>query len=258
MKNILKVQLFQLKKEKAVPVLLISGLLLSLASALLLAEEQSRMNIQMKGSLYVIGGLYVNAIIVVGITFLQTAYIVCKDFGDKTICYEIQSGYERKSILLGRVAVAMVLCLFVAVLCMVVPVTVISARYGYGNYVAVQSLVIRLLIFLIIVFRLISEIVLISVIIKKTHFAYMAGFIIGMLEMGISSETEYPYITIFNSIYALFEFDTKGFLHIDGRFDFTVAAALSAEVYVPVIVASLLIGGICLAGAYVFFKDDDV
>jgi ABC-type transport system involved in multi-copper enzyme maturation permease subunit len=258
MKQILSMQWFQLKRDKWLWI----SMLLVFVLECLVAQADMNMNLDYvayNGSLYAATDLYLNYFIAAICELIAVASIMGKDYTDKTINYEILHGYSRDDSFWGRSVPAILTGVFAALLSMVVPIFYISLRYGWGAYISVSGLVLRLALFAIVSVRLCCELVFISVLVKKTDRIYIVSGLLAFLELALmASEVKFAKISYFLLGDILFYYDFTSIFHLDGTYEIQMVDVLDIQNVMLVVGISIAIGAGCILAARSFFRRDDM
>ena len=172
MKNIMKSQLYQLRKERLVWLVYIGLLLMPIANIFLQGELTLEGDYPTQAFLAENGFFYV----FVSLMFLFTlaGFAGCGDFLDKTVNYELMTGHKRIEVYLGRV----IPCLIVGVIGFAVmtalPLIVNTAMHGWGTKLDIGEMVLRYCLLIFPIIRILCT-ALFFVFVIKNPYIVMAG-----------------------------------------------------------------------------------
>ena len=193
MKKIIRSQLYQLFLDKAIIVILIPWLI-SLAAAIIQRESDVSISVPEDlppGSLVFVKIWLENHSDTTIFAFIISALLLAKDFGDKTINYEILSGKTRTQVLFSRFIIAIVINeLMMLIQLWVYPLTY-AVRFGWGINYSVRDALITTMLMIFYIFRVTAEVALFAVLLKRKSFTYFVpsvlmfvGSIIGEMIFG--------------------------------------------------------------------------
>lgn len=262
--NVIQAQMYQLKRDKMVWGIFLVALVLDgifvfrsmldgtegLSGSLIIAEN---------GSMYCIGGMLVILVLV--------ANVVGKDFTDKTLNYEILSGHSRQEVFFGRFIVAAVAGMISSFLVMVLFPVVLSLIFGWGTTVNLQEVMIRYVLIFITLFRIVCELTFITILTKNPYLTYLAGFVLGYIQIFIDMiKMEFPdWFANKNSVLLsiwhcldLLDFRDSTTPLLDESGQILYQSALELPGILQSIGTSLIFGGIIMIISYVFFWHNDL
>ncbi len=113
------------------------------------------------------------------------ASFMCRDWKNKTMYLDVLSGYSRKEVFFGRVIPAFAIGVLAMLILTYGGAIAYSTINGWGPGASIGSILIVMLEFLILLFRLMGEMVLLSVIFKRTSIVVIAVLILDYLEFYI-------------------------------------------------------------------------
>lgn len=250
MRNIVKAQFYQLKKESLVYVMFFVVLILQMTTGF--GEMSNKQNVSgseyivTMGSFAVSWSLFFVAVIV--------GQLMGKDFMDRTANYEVMTGHLRKDVFWGRVIPAMLIGTAGALLLILAPAAVMSLIYGWGTNFTVGQYLLRVFLMIFPLMRIVSELVFFTILIKNTYITIAFGYFLVMLGemfpsnvvLGISNLNllcEYP-------AWEIYSFGDYSYAMYD--------ASLSAATVLRTLTASLAFGAAFLTVSYSYFKRDDL
>lgn len=263
MRQIMKAQLYQLQKNRLPAIVFI--LLLFIQCTQMLGESDF-MNGQSPGALiaagdYVAGnGIYVTLYALVFALFF-TAYVCGVDFVDKTTNYELMSGHERKDVYFGRAVLSIIGGTVGTMLLCAFPVLVGSIAGEWGDSISFLDVLVRYLLSFFPIARIVCEFVCLTFFVKNAYIVMAVGVVVplygGMLPAMFTEGTA-SFLGV-TSVAKLYDFSSWGTYTLVGEKNIVIYdAAMKAGEVVPVILASIIFGGLFLMLGYWFFKKDDL
>jgi len=255
--NIMKAQRYQLKRDKMVYGMILFVLAMS---GIFLGELVSETPDDICGSTVVaeLGSLF----LMVSLLFLLVvvADIVGNDFVDKTIHYEVLSGHSRKQVYFGRVIPAVIYgTAGTIILSMFFPVLV-TVTQGFGSLMEEEGVWLRYGLLVFVFFRLICELVFLTVITKNAHITYLIGFVFSYAQMIILAlmDSENKYLMGIGNCLELLNFENWSTVFLNEQEQIFFHSALEPEMVIGTIVISMVFGVLSLILGYVYFKHDDL
>lgn len=257
--NVIRAQLYQLKRDIVVWGILLFALLISFIMHIESFEKAltgSEAATLMGESMSVMVGMLVIMVVV--------ANVMGKDFLDKTINYEVLSGHTRKDVFLGRLLVGTttgVLLAFIVTLAIPVTLTILN---GWGTTMELNGFLIRCGLYLLILIRIACELAFLTTIAKNPYITYLVAFVLGEVQMGLTTaQIHYadaevsPVLPVANSM-NLFMFQDWSTFFLDETDQIVYNSAVTSEMAVWAIVPSIVIGLVMVIFTYVFFRQDDL
>lgn len=186
------------------------------------------------------------------------------DSADKTINYEVLSGHTRKEIYMGRVVVSAFWSWLAGFCIMVFPVFVISAVNGWGVSMSLRDAVFRMLLAMLVLFRLLCEFVLLTVILGDCYKAMVVGLpfynvsIIGAMMIHELTEIKAESLLASAGMMRLADFSRYSLQYIGGEDVCVYDAALPVSLALDLAVSSLAAGAVCLLLGYIIFRKRDL
>ena len=180
MKKIIRSQLYQLFLDKAIIVILIPWLI-SLAAAIIQRESDVSISIPedlQPGSLFFVKIWLENHSYTTIFAFIISALLLAKDFGDKTINYEILSGKTRTQVLFSRFLLALAINESMMLIQLWVYPLTYAVRFGWGINYSVRDALITTMLFIFYIFRVTAEVALFAVLLKRKSFTYFVPVIL--------------------------------------------------------------------------------
>lgn len=257
--NVMKAQIYQLKRD----ILVWSVTLLGLVVTIIINSEAFENGMTgseglafMGESMSTIAGFLPILVIV--------ASVMGKDFTDKTLNYEILSGHTRKEAFFGRLMVAIipgVICSFLTIIFVPCVLTILN---GWGNTMELSGVLIRFGLVFITLFRIACEIVFLTTLTKNHYLSIFLGYLFGMGQMIVlmihtfMTDTEItPLFPVVNCLKLLTFQDWVTFF-LDETDQIFYNSAVTSEMALWAIIPSIVIGGVMILLSYVFFKHDDL
>lgn len=261
MRNIIKSQLYQFRREK-IPFFVFVGLTaLNIFSALLNSNLNFNNTEPISASTYVTT-YFISALLTsVFIIPVIVGPVCCGDFTDKTSNYEILSGHLRRHIFFGRSLIAILIALIEWIIIVIVPVIMLTVMNGWGTDITVGDAVFRLFLMVFPVIRMCCEFVMLAFIVKNPYIIMAGGYIIVMLGgilANISQGTGWFFMSTTNLMQlGIFDFWATYGLS-DGTTNFIYDAVVPTQNIILTIVVSTVVSIGALAIGYIFFKNDDM
>lgn len=259
MDNIMKAQLYQIRKTKFTSLVFVVIALLNFA---IYFGELDFQNYEMSAGGYIagMGTSMLSTAVIFAIVF--TGYVCGEDFTDKTSNYELMSGHTRKSVYFAHAAVSIVVGTIGTAILLILPVIYASAAYGWGTEITVGEALLRYGLSMLVVIRMICEFVFLTYVVKNPYITMAGGYVVFMLaqlfsENMISSSSVFLGVTCFNK---LGSFESWMTYSLDSSVDLIKVydVTLSAGDIAYVVVSSIGIGGLFLWIGYKFFAKDDM
>lgn len=255
MKNIIKSQLYQLKKERLIVIVFLGITAVMLVNALTGTGSGETLC----GSEYVAQVMKMQSIIALLYVFVQAGISCCSDFLDKTANYEIMSGHTRKEVYLGRIIPCIVIGMLGWLFIMIMPYILCTALEGWGTKLSLGIVVLRLLLMLFPVLRIICEFILISFIVRNQYIVMGAGyavFCIGGVSEAFADKGSF--LLGVTNMTLLAKFDTWMTFGLSGTENYIYESALNASDIAGTVIFSLIFSAASLYMGYYFFRTDDV
>lgn len=264
MKEIIKSQWYQTIVDKTMWIACVVFMILAGWIFLLEIEAGQMHGDKMTGTL-ALG----NENLMTGIIFFMfmVAWGMCRDCRNKTMFLDITSGHSRNKVFFGRLIPTAVIGIIGLIIIYCPCIIYFTAVNGWGSDVKAWHVLIRIFIFLLFLFRIAAESVLLSVLIRRTLVVYILTLFIGAAEFHAILMT-----VVRGQLFLL----KKGIFI--GGFAYNLIMApgvedafndagevvkryehiLSVDVMLSSVISSIVIGGICIALAYHIFKKRDM
>lgn len=259
MKNIMKAQLLQLKKDRICRFIFI-GILVVMFMLVYMIVDMASGDIEITGGEHAVMLATMMTLLAQFFMYLFTAQACGVDFTDKTMNYEIMAGHTRCQVYFGRVIPTLVIGTLVTLLLIAVPIAAdVIIMGGWGDKVSFTDMLLRYLLMAFPVARTICEFIFLTFIIKNPYIvmgiSYVACIVLGM---NVPTTTDHCFVlgmTNINAITVINEWQSFG---LGGDLHYIYETGLSADFVIPTIIVSVIIGGIALLLGYTFFKNDDM
>ena len=253
--NIMRAQIYQLKKDIMVFGSTIFGLLI-----LFIMNLESFENGLTGSAGLVFMGESMSQIISLLPLMVIVANVMGKDFVDKTLNYEILSGHTRKDVFLGRLVVAIipgVLCSFLVMI--LIPATLAMIN-GWGTSLELNGVLIRYGLIFVTLIRIACETTFLTILTKNHYLTYFLSYLFGMTQMFVIiiqtqlTDTDVtPLLSVANYIQLLTFKDWSTFF-LDETDQIIYNSAVTLEMALWAIIPSIVISGVIILLSYVFFK----
>lgn len=260
MKNIMKAQMLQLRKDKICRFIFIGILAVMFMLTYMLADMASTNKTLITGGEQAIMMMSMTTVLSQFFMYLFTAQVCGVDFTDKTMNYEIMAGHTRCEVYFGRVIPAVIIGTVGTMLLMALPIVAdVVIMGGWGDKVNFTDMLLRYLLMVFPIVRVICEFIFLTFIIKNPYIvmgiSYVACILLGM---NVPTTTKHCFVlgmTNINAITVIEEWQSFG---LGGDLHYIYETGLSADFVIPTIIVSVIIGGIALLLGYTFFKNDDM
>ena len=185
------------------------------------------------------------------------AHFVCRNWKNKTLYQDVLAGYSRKQVFFGRVIPAFVIGVTGALVLTYGDVVFHTIVHGWGSDVSVGAVFMDLINYVLLLFRLMAEVVLLSVVLKRTSVVFILCLIVDYMEFSIiimgGKPLQFPWVCgmFFSKSVTIPE--TSEVFNEAGEIVQAYSFGTMGE-YMILMGSSLIIGGICLFAAYRIFK----
>lgn len=261
LKQIIKAQLYQISRGRLQYVILFITLFLQIIWML---GETNLGSGTISGSFivvsdYIASGFLDPALLSLLFAFVFTAEVCGGDFMNKTANYEIMSGHGRKEVYYGRAVLSLAVGTIGALVITAFPMLVGCMLGEWGDTVSVGDVMLRYGLSIFPIIRMICEFIFLSYVIKNPYIVMALG---GILVFGGSLLPNTDGTACFlglSSLAKLYHFNSWNTYALVGDKELKFYdSVLNLGEIVPIIVASLLFGGLFLLMGYEFFKKDDL
>lgn len=252
MKNIIKAQLYQLKRDKLLWILFFGMILLilrELAGYMVYSPEE------LSGSYFsaniVDMGMYSTSYII-----LAAAYITGRDYMDKTINQDVLCGHSRKAVFWGRALPALLITLITTVILLLIIPICSTMIYGWGENITIAEFLFRMMIYVFLVIRVGCEVIFLTCVLQDLYKVYIVSFFVYFVGMFLDEKNGYVFAS--DAGRSIFDFKSWIIYHIDGTGECLYEKTLSGDTVCIFIATSIGISIICMMMAVHFFKVQDM
>ncbi|MDE5753317.1 MAG: hypothetical protein K2H89_02035 [Oscillospiraceae bacterium] len=257
MRNLLKAIHYQMRHDLFVIILfLIAGII----SGIIIISDVNFSSVTGSEFLAAFGMAY--PILFMILISMLTTRICGWDFMDKTLNYEILAGHTRNQVYWAKVCASLLWCLTSCIIFTVLPVLVVTIIYGWEASIDPGSAVLCFVLAIFPMIQFISEIVLLTFLLKNYLIAAVISCMLGEFVMMINIiMTSLGYQSMLflalPNLIALFDFSNYHMGYVNGEDVMVIDMALTMPVILTTILSSVLIGAACLViGSVVFRKSD--
>lgn len=194
---------------------------------------------------------------------LNTAYICCRDFSDKTANYEILMGHTRRDVYFGRYITVLISGIIGSFIIMLTPPLIASLVFGWGNDVSMSGVLFRYMLLIFPVIRIVSEMAFLSFAVRKTEYAMIGCFMTymvtnSMISMGLVHDSG-SVLMASSNINGLLSIDTWAVYGMGSdsthyMYDTGIAGGYIAKT----VIFSLICSAVFSFIGYSFFRSDDI
>lgn len=261
MKNLIKSQLYQLKKDRLVQITFVGMLLILLMmvyiNQLLAVTEASGLD-TVTGGGYFANNL--SAVIMVGLMFviISVPRICGWDFTDKTTNYELLSGHIRRDVFFSRVIVSLLSGVIGWLILFCAPLAVSCIINGWGEKLPLSAAILRSILMLFPTVRLVCELTCLTFILKNPYIAMGIGYVMLMLEVSPMLSVKNSFMLGISNLSLLGTVEIWTTYGLSGNINYIFDASLSAGDIAGTILISLGVSLLALFIGYIFFKNDDI
>ncbi|MDE6025918.1 MAG: hypothetical protein K2G45_10745 [Lachnospiraceae bacterium] len=259
MKDLIKAQLYQLRKSRLIIIVFIAVLLLQFTN---LIGEISYSGNGLYASTYIAGMSQDMIFFSLFFPIVFTGLVCGGDFLDRTANYELMSGHTRRQIYFCRAIISLVGGAVGTLIIITAPVVVLSVVYGWGTDISVKEAVIRYALMILPILRIICECVFFTYVVKNPYLTMASSYIVYVLSLSygeLFSKNASVFLGI-TTIMKLTKYESWSTYTLDNTVDMikVYEATLSAGDILSVIFASVMIGGLFLFTGYRYFHEDDL
>lgn len=203
-------------------------------------------------------------LILVVITLLLSTRISGWDMEDKTINYEVLSGHNRGEVYFGRVIASMFWCITCGMLVTLLPILTMSMINGWGVNMKLGDILIRYVLLIFPLFRLVSEFVLLTFILRSCYKAMLIGWVLfasTLIGCMVYEELTDRIITTqfaYSNLIWIMGFNNAKLEYINGEDVPVYITTVSSSMALGTILVCLLAGIACLGLGYVIFRKQDM
>ncbi len=259
MKNIIKAQLIQLRKDKICRFIFI-GILAVMIVIVIMMSDMASGKIRFTGGEQALILMTMTQLLAQFFLYLFTAQACGADFVDKTMNYEIMSGHTRREVYFGRVVPALVIGTLGTMLLMALPIVVeVIILGGWGDKVSFTDMLLRFLLMAFPIARMICEYIFLTFVIKNPYIVMGISYVLCIvLGINIPMTRDHCFVLGMSNLNAITIIDDWESFGLGGDMHYIYETALSADFVLPTIIVSVVVGAVALLLGYTFFRNDDM
>lgn len=186
--NVMKAQMYQLLRNNGTYYTFLAGLGVSLFQCFVLADGSYSGQLEGSVWLFVIGSGMPVILPMLSLAFV--AMICGGDMGDKTINYEMLTGTRRSHVFMGRAVVSLIMSAACAFVTLALPILVIWAVNGWGNFMTVSDVALRVGTVIFPVVRMTAFFIFAIFLFRSSVAAALFGYMTVMAELLMSALAE--------------------------------------------------------------------
>lgn len=257
MRDIIKSQLYQLKKNKLAAIVFIglAAVLTAMVFMLVGLNDDKSLN---AGCYYFAFYLSVTNTCSMMFSVVAVGEMCAGDFTDKTANYELMSGHTRKEVYFGRVIPCLAVGTLGSFFLVLLPLIITTAVYGWGTKLSAGAAALRLGLMLFPIIRIVCEFIFITFVVKNPYAVMGIGYLTLMLGQSdplLQSDSVLLGVT---NIGFLSRVDSYYVYGLNGEVHFIFDGSLGLSEIIGTIAASVIVGGLAIYMGYVFFGKDDL
>lgn len=258
MRNLLKAIRYQMRNDLSVVILF---LIVAVIYGILIVSDVDFSRITGSQFLASMGAVY-PILFMILISFLTTR--ICGwDFTDRTLNYEILAGHSRQQVYISKICASLTWSLVSCMIFTALPVLVMTIIYGWGTNIAPGSAIACFGLAVFPMIQLISEILLLTFLIKNFLLALIISFMMSefliMLDILLTSSGHASLLFLaLPNLTTLFDFSNYHSEYINGEDVMVIDTVLSAPVIAMTIISSVLVSAGCLLLGYHLFRKADL
>lgn len=257
--NIMKAQNYQIKKDNLTYITFLLGAALA-AVPMLGVSDMSGIN----GGLYALHYLSILPFVYIIFAIVLCTKIFGGDMADKTINYETLSGHSRTEVYFSRCLLALVWGLFGSVMVTALPMLLMGLIFGWGQEVLPGELLIRYLLLFILAVRLISEVILLTTILRNSIVSGVLGYVmVGgsvivsmLLDSGFGIKT--GHVLFASEMDLLTNVSNSQNILVNGEKITRYLLAMEPKDIAGSLLSSLLAAAVCIYAGYCIFRKRDM
>ncbi len=266
MLNLIKAQTFQLKHDIATLIVSVISIGLALLDFGNLSPSISGIT-EMNGGLFTIACLSSNHILLfIIIPLFFTCRICGWDFMDKTINYEILSGYNRTTVFFSRVLLSFAMVFIGCIALTVIPFGGVTLFFGWGSNVSLANILTRFAMLLLAIMRITCFYVFLTFLLKNCYTSMIIGYmsfgVIMVVTMlcSVSRNADFSLNHQFaiSNIIQLTDFSNYKMGFVDGKDVMIYITDFEHGFAAASITSSLVMSAVWLGFAYLAFRRRDI
>lgn len=259
--NIMKAQNYQTRGDILVMVSLLFALLLPVLGVITGGDSGTFEGLN--GGLYLVMTASSFSIVALILVLLISARICGWDSVDKTINYEILAGHSRTEVYFGRVVLVLLWTMGASLFTMGLPVLIVSLFCGFGSNMEIGGVLLHTGLFLLVLFRLSCEYMLIAFLLQNCYAAMLLDYTITLFAVFAAFllkellDVKTTFFTAFINMGQLFSFGNFQMKTVGGEEIQVFHLSLESSFIWGTVVVSLLVGILCIAAGYAVFSKRD-
>lgn len=254
----MKAQNYQIKKDNLTYITFLIGIALSFIPMLGISDMSG-----MSGGLYAFHYLSILPLVYIIFAIVLCTKIFGGDMADKTINYETLSGHSRTEVYFSRCLSAFLWGLFGSVIVTASPILIMGLIFGWGQEVLLGELLIRYILIFILGIRLISEVILLTTILRNSTAAGVIGYVMiggsAMISLILDSGfgIKAGHVLFASEMDVLSNVSNSRNIILNGEKICRYLLAMEPKDIAGSLLSSLLVAAVCIfAGYYIFRKRD--
>lgn len=259
--NLMRAHNYQVRRDNFVIFTILTGLIMMVGMMLLDASSSPG---ELSGDLCVVYGSQTWFIALSAVIIILMPRIFAWDMTDKTINYEVMTGYSRTKVYFSRVIVSVIWSVGVTMLLLLGVIGFFTLLNGWGNQMDAANTMKRMLLVVFPMFRFACEVMLLTILLKNCYVSMVIIFVLNEASIVITliledffGKTKGLGLAMMNCM-ELADFTNYKFVYINGEDVAVYETAIESSYVLSTIGVSLLAGAICLIIGYVVFKKRDM
>lgn len=259
--NLMRAHNYQARRDNFVINAILIGLIMMVGMMLLDAPFSLS---ELSGDLCVVYGSQIWFIALSMVIVLLMPRLLAWDMTDKTINYEVMTGYSRTKVYLSRAIVSILWSVGVTMLLLLGVIGFFTFLNGWGNHMDAANTMKRILLLVFPLFRFACEVLLLTMLLKNCYVSMVIGFVLNETSMVIAmicedffGKTKRLGLAMMTCM-ELLDFTNYKFVYIGGEDVAVYETAIESSYVMSSIGVSLLVGVICLGIGYIVFRKRDM
>ncbi len=259
--NLMKAHNYQARRDNFVIYAILIGLIMMVGMMFLEAPFSPN---ELTGSQCIVYGSQMWFLGLGVVVILLVPRLFAWDMSDKTINYEVMTGYSRTKVYFSRVIVSLVWSLCVAMLLLLGVIGFFTLLNGWGEQMDATNAMKRILLLVFPMFRFTCEVMLLTILLKNCYISMVIGFVLNEATMVIAmiyeefvGKTKRLGLAMMTCT-ELLDFNNYKMEYIGGEDVAVYETAIENSFVMSSIGVSLLAGVICLGVGYVIFRKRDM
>lgn len=182
--NVMKAQIYQLKRENSTYYIFISGIVIILLFTCIMYASGDISSTELThGSCWIYNISDTATLLIPFLVMMFTSQVCASDMDDKTLNYEMLTGTSRVKIFVGRSVVSIFMSLLANFLLIILPMPIIGKVCGWGHFMSVREAALRMAFLIFPVIKLSALYSMLAFILSDKKLTILLGFIILILQM---------------------------------------------------------------------------